>query len=333
MKTFKKIVIWILAIILVLVLVSYVLPKTYKVERLVYIKAKPEMIYDITSNFKKWKLWEPWTKAVDSTVVYELIGKEGQVGTIWKWNGKILGNGQMTATEYTPGQLLAYNLEFNKGKYQSKGKITIEKAGDSCKVSWIDEGDLGYNPINRYFGLFMDKMMGPDFTKGLNKLKSVCEARASWPRIEEKVMPEQIAILIRDSAGPKTYEKVMGKGFGELMAFVKTNKLNCIGHPFANYVKYDTVTMNGVIDMGLIVEKAEKGKGRVRVEKLPAQNVVMAYYFGPYDKTGDTYRFLHQYITEAELQPAGGPREIYISDPMTEKDPAKVETDILFPVK
>jgi len=333
MKTFKKVVVWILAIILVLILVSYVLPKTYKVDRSVTIKARPELVYDITSNFNKWKLWIPWTKAVDSTAVFELIGKEGQAGTIWKWNGKVLGSGQMTSTAYTPGQQMDYDLEFDNGKYKSKGKILIEKNADSCKVTWSDEGDLGYNPISRYFGLFMDRILGPDFVKGLTKLKSVCEARASWPRIEEKSIPGQIAILIRDSAGPKTYEKVMGKGFGELSAFVKGNKLKIVGHPFAIYVKYDTVTMNGVMDIGFLVENADKGKGRVRVETLPAHNVVMAYYIGPYDKMGDTYRALHQYIKEAELQITGGPCEIYVNDPMSEKDPAKLETDVLFPVK
>ena len=333
MKTFKKIVIWILAIILILVLVSYLFPKTYKVERSVYIKAKPELIYDLTSNFRKWTLWVPWTKALDSTAVFKLTGKEGQVGTTWTWDGKKMGNGEMKSTEYIPGKLLAYDLAFDNGKYQSKGKITIEPAGDSCKVSWIDEGDLGYSPLNRYFGLMMDKMMGPDFNKGMNKLKTVCEARASWPRIEETTMPAQVVLLIRDSAGPKTYSQVMGKGFGELMGFVKANKLKCTGAPFAIYIKYDTVTMNSVFDMGISVEKADKGKGRVKIENLPAMNVVKAYYFGPYDKTGDTYKFLHQYVKEAELEMTGGPWEVYITDPMTEKDPSKVETDILFPVK
>jgi len=333
MKTFKKIVIWILAIILVLVLIAYLLPGHYKVVRSVYIKSKPELVYDLTSNFVKWKLWVPWTKALDSTAVFEMVGKEGQAGTIWRWTGKILGNGQMTSTAYIPGQLFSYDLEFNKGKYRSKGKITIEQAADSCKVSWIDEGDLGINPIARYFGLGMDKMMGPDFQKGMSKLKTVCEARASWPRIEEKIMPEMVALLVRDSAGPKTYEKVMSKGYGELMAFTKSNKIKCLGHPFVIYIKYDTVTMNGIMDLGFIVEKADKGKGRIRVEKIPAQNVVMAYYFGPYDKTGGTYRILSQYIKESEKEITGGPWEIYANDPMTIKDPSKFETDILFPVK
>ena len=333
MKTFKKIVIWILGIVLVLVIIGFFLPKTYKVERSVYIKAKPELIYDLTSNFNKWKLWIPWTRAIDSTAVFSLEGKEGQLGSVWKWEGKVLGNGQMTATEFVPAQLFAYDLAFDKGKYKSKGRITIETAADSCKVSWIDEGDLGYNPVNRYFGLMMDKMMGPDFEKGMKKLKTVCEARASWPRIEEKAFPEQIAILIRDSASPKTYASVMAKGYAELMGFVKANKLNVKGAAFAIYVKYDSITMDAVFDMGIVVDKTNKGKGRVRFETLPAQNGVVAHYIGPYDKTADTYRFLDQYIKEAELQPVGGPREIYLSDPMTEKNPSKLATDIVFPVK
>lgn len=332
MKTFLKFIYWLLGIIAVLVVIAFILPKIYKVERMVYISADKGLIYNLTSNFTKWHLWVPWTKEMDSTAVFEIQGMDGQVGSIWKWKGKKMGEGTMTATDLVPGQLVAYDLSFNQGKYQSKGKVIIEE-GDSCKVSWTDEGDLGYNPLSRYMGLFMEKMMGPDFEKGLNKLKTLCEARKSWPRIEEKTMPEQLAILIRDSAGPKTYDKVMGRCFGELMAFVKNNKLNCTGHPFAIFVKFDTVTMFSVMDIGIIVEKANKGKGRVRVEKIPAQNVVMAYYFGPYDKTADTYRILHQYIKEAEKEITGGPWEIYVSDPMTEKDPAKLETNILFPVK
>jgi len=85
--------------------------------------------------------------------------------------------------------------------------------------------------------------------------------------------------------------------------------------------------------MGIPVEKADRGKGRIRVEKIPEQNVVMAIYFGPYEKTAPVYRALDQYCKESGKTIIGGPWEIYVTDPMTEKDPMKVETDIVFPVK
>ena len=56
------------------------------------------------------------------------------------------------------------------------GAIMLEAGGENTKVTWSNEGDLGANPINRYFGLMMDRMMGPDFEEGLNNLKRAVEA-------------------------------------------------------------------------------------------------------------------------------------------------------------
>jgi len=313
--------------------VSLILPKSYKIEKSTFIKAGPGVIYGLTSNFQQWHLWEPWTEDTDSTAVFEMTGEAAKVGTSWKWEGKVLGNGEMTTTELVPGQLVAYDLALDKGKFRSKGRFMIEKEGDSCKVSWIDEGDLGYNPISRYMGLFMGRMIGPDFEKGLAKLRTVAESRADWPKIEETMMAGQTTLTIRDSAGPQTYSMVMGRAYGELMSFAKGKKLNVTGPPFSIGIKWDSVTMNATMDIGIPVEKAERASGRIRVQDFPGQKAVMAYYFGAYDKIGRTYNILEQYIKENKKDIAGAPWEIYISDPMTEKDTAKWETHIVFPVK
>jgi len=333
MKTLIKVFYWILGIIAIIVIVSYFLPKSYKIERSVSVKAGPDIIYGLISNFHLWHLWAPWTKEEDTTAIFTITGPAGQVGTSWGWTAEKYGNGEMALTELTPGQLVAYDLAFDQGKYTSKGRFEIENKGDSCLVYWVDEGDLGYNPISRYMGLFMEKMMGPDFEKGLAKLKNVAEQRAGWPRIEETVIPEQVALLIRDSAGPATYGQVMGRAYGEIMGVIESKKYTCTGAPFAIYLKWDSVTMNSVMDLGIPAEKAVVGKGRVRVEKLPSQAVVVAHYFGPYDKTASVYYILEQYIRESGKQVAGAPWEIYITDPMTEKDTSKWATDIAFPVK
>jgi hypothetical protein len=34
---------------------------------------------------------------------------------------------------------------------------------------------MGKNPISHYFGLAMDRMIGPDFARGLGKLKTLLE--------------------------------------------------------------------------------------------------------------------------------------------------------------
>jgi len=333
MKTFVKIIYWLIGILAILIIIAFLLPKTYKVERSTLINADNNLIYSLTCNYYKWHLWVPWTKEMDSTAIFELKGPECQPGTKWSWTGKKMGQGEMTATELIPGQLVAYDLSFQQGKYQSKGEIKIEKQGDSCYVSWTDKGDLGYNPLNRYMGLFMGKMMGPDFEKGLAKLKKISEERKSWPLIEETMLPTQVVLLIRDSAGPQNYGKIMGNAYGEMMQFIQKNKIKQSGAPFAIYVKWDSVTLFSVMDIGIPVETAKSGKGRIRVETIPEQNAVRAIYYGPYEKTAGAYNALMQYCKEGNKEMTGGPWEIYITDPMTEKDTSKWQTNIVFPVK
>jgi hypothetical protein len=59
----------------------------------------------------------------------------------------------------------------------SQGGIEFEKSGDGLRIVWFNEGDLGWNPVSRYFGLLMDRMMGPDFEEGLTKLQKRAEGK------------------------------------------------------------------------------------------------------------------------------------------------------------
>jgi effector-binding domain-containing protein len=333
MKTFKKILIGLAGLIVLLVIIAYLLPSKYHVERSAYIHADKAVIFDLTSHLQKWDLWTPWNKEMDSTMTYELFGEDGKVGTKRAWSGKIAKTGDIIITELLPGELVAYDLSFENGKYLSKGTIRIEEIADSCKVSWIDDGNLGYNPIARYIGLFVEKMMNPEFDKGLTKLKMVAEQRKSWPKMEETKIPEQFVVVIQDSAGMNDYEKVLGKAYEELFRYLNSSGLKQAGPPFTITLKWDSVTKNSVMKIGIPVDKEGKNAGRVVAEKVLEQNAVMAYYFGPYEKLEPAYNALEQYIRESNKEITGGPWEIYINDPMTEKDPMKLETRILFPVK
>jgi hypothetical protein len=45
------------------------------------------------------------------------------------------------------------------------------------------ESDMGNNPIGRYFGLFMDNILGSDFEKGMENIRELVASR-SEPRVE-----------------------------------------------------------------------------------------------------------------------------------------------------
>ncbi len=177
MKILRRVLVVIGVLLFVLIAVSQFLPSEYHVERSVMIQAKPEAIHPWINNLKKWPEWSAWTTAKDSTLVYTYEGPEEGVGAVSKWEGKKMGQGEMTLTESDPVGGVKFDLSFDHGKYRSKGIFTFEPAGDATKVVWGMDGDISRNPMDRYFSLLMDKMIGPDFDEGLANLKKQAEGK------------------------------------------------------------------------------------------------------------------------------------------------------------
>jgi len=177
MKVLKKVILALLLIPIVLVVVSLFLPSTYHVERRVAMNARPTVVFPHINNLKQWPEWTAWTVAKYPDMKMSFAGPEAGVGASYSWEGKSSGRGTLKITGSEPGKSIGYNLDFENGKYVSNGAITLEPAGESVTITWSNEGNLGWNPVSRFFGLFMDKMMGPDFEEGLRNLQKKVEAK------------------------------------------------------------------------------------------------------------------------------------------------------------
>jgi hypothetical protein len=50
--------------------------------------------------------------------------------------------------------------------------------GGTTRVTWGFAADTGFNPVARYLGLVLERAIGPDYERGLAKLKAAAEAGA-----------------------------------------------------------------------------------------------------------------------------------------------------------
>ncbi|MBC8001192.1 MAG: SRPBCC family protein, partial [Opitutaceae bacterium] len=158
-------------LVIILAVVGLFLPGTYHVERSVTITASSSDIYPYLNSLKKWPEWTAWTVAKYPDMKISFEGPESGAGAIYHWDGKSSGQGTLKLTQSSPTNGVFFDLSFDHGKYLSKGSILMDLSDEGVEVTWTNEGVLGWNPVNRYFGLFMDRMMGPDFQKGLENLK------------------------------------------------------------------------------------------------------------------------------------------------------------------
>lgn len=190
MKIVKRIVIGLVVVLVVLAAIGFVLPRTYKVERTAVINAPTEVIFDQVNDLQKTAAWSPW-KDPDMKVGYGAItaGK----GASSSWESKKMGTGSQTITETVPNQSIHIHLDFGK-MGTAETDWSFAPAGEGVKVTQTMTGDQGMNPVKHWFGLMMDKMVGPMFEKGLASLKQVSEDRAAALKAEQAATQQAAAV-------------------------------------------------------------------------------------------------------------------------------------------
>jgi hypothetical protein len=154
---------------------------TYTVERSTTIAADPQPIYEQLANFHHWMSWSPW-EDLDPDQERTFSGADSGPGAAYAWSGnRKAGRGQMEITRVQEPTEVGIALNFEK-PFRSRNTIdfflTPVEAGRT-RVRWVMTGPKTL--ATKVMGLFtsMDKMVGPDFEKGLARLKDVVETRAS----------------------------------------------------------------------------------------------------------------------------------------------------------
>jgi uncharacterized protein YndB with AHSA1/START domain len=170
----KRIALTVVAIVVLLLGIGLVLPSTFKVQRSVDIAAPAEKIYPLIVDPREWKKWSAWN-ARDPAMKIVYGGPSSGSGAKWAWDSASEGTGEMTFTSVVPNQRVDYALYFPDFQMRSAGEIKLEPGAQGTRVTWTNQGDVGANPINRYFAQVMDRLVGPDFEEGLKNLKALAE--------------------------------------------------------------------------------------------------------------------------------------------------------------
>ena len=174
MKLALKIVAYLIGAVVLLLLAGFLLPSGYSAQRSVTINAPVDKVYPLVANVKAWTQWTVWNQR-DPNMQLSYSGPDSGVGAKWAWKSKSEGNGAMEFTAAEPNKRIAYAFQM-EGMSPSPGDIKFESAGNGTKVTWFMSGDAGVNPMMRWFGYFMDRLVGPDFEAGLANLKKIAES-------------------------------------------------------------------------------------------------------------------------------------------------------------
>jgi len=176
MKLFKKLGLIILAIIVLLILVGFFLPKNYKVKETIEINRSPEIVYFHSMNFKERKKWDPWLeKDPDAKSIIKMT--QSGVGTTLQWEGEKIGAGKITVQKVVVNEQIFSKLQFfmndtTEARVEWNFKPFEE---NKTQVTWEVSGEL-QGIIEKWTGVFIRGNLTNSLDKGLQNFKKYLES-------------------------------------------------------------------------------------------------------------------------------------------------------------
>ena len=150
------------------------LPRPYHVERQIQVAATPDRVFALVAEPAQWKRWTVWNRR-DPAMAITYFGPASGAGAGWEWTSPSEGNGRMTLTQVQAPNRVGYDLYFPDWDDTTRGELRMEAQEGGTRVTWTMDGQMGFNPLMRWMGLLMDRMVGPDFAAGLAALKPLAE--------------------------------------------------------------------------------------------------------------------------------------------------------------
>ena len=178
MKILKRILLVVAMLIGLVLITGLFVKKEMKAEREVVINKPKAEVFNYVKYLKNQKEFSKWA-SMDPAMKVEYKGTDATPGFVYAWESSKddVGKGEQEIKSIKDGERIDYELRFLE-PWESKASssmITEAVSETQTKVKWGFEGSMAY-PMN-VMRLFMDmeKMIGDDFSTGLNNLKTKME--------------------------------------------------------------------------------------------------------------------------------------------------------------
>lgn len=142
--------------------------------------------------------------------------------------------------------------------------------------------------------------------------------------------PQHTAIVMgRLPRYSATVNDFTGESFMLAWDYLQAVGATVTGPSFLRFVSSNAITLQ--VEAGFPVAAPIAGGAQVKASELPGGQVAVTWHLGPHDGLPDARAALENWVVSNGHQIAGGLWEVYVSDPGTEADPAKWQTQLVQP--
>lgn len=196
MKAVKIILYVIGGLVLLFVILAFIAPVNYHIERENTIEAPAEVVFEQAVHFSNFQLWSPWSD-LDPDMEVKIEGTEGEIGTTYSWRGnREAGVGTQTLVAIS-GDTAFIDLHF-KEPFESEAQSyyiieEIDAERPITRITWGMYSTMS-RPLNIMGWLMnLEKAVGEQYEDGLNRLKELVEGMDWKPEIDAEAEDPEAA--------------------------------------------------------------------------------------------------------------------------------------------
>ena len=333
----KKILIGLSILIAAFIGGAFLLPSTHHVERSIVAKATPATVFTVLNSFKQFNKWSPWAE-VDPNAKTTYEGPESGIGAKMSWSGnRDVGTGSQEIVDSQPASKVVVKLTFGDFSGDYRATYLLAPEGEGTKITWGYDGDYGNNVMGRWFGMMSERMLGPDYEKGLAKLKALVEGlpQAQFEDLQITTVDTQATPLLMIAArSPDEQNSIgvaLGVGYSKLGGYISTRGLAQVAPPVAIF--YGEAQGALSLDAAIPVDRADvQPAAPIRAGRSHAGRALRAVYRGPYSGLGRAREGLLSFAAAAGYVQDGPRWEQYVSDP-SKTAAAELVTYLFVPIR
>lgn len=147
--------------------------------------------------------------------------------------------------------------------------------------------------------------------------------------VSTKELPAQPALVVRETVTMATIGPQMARMFDAIMAQARACGAQFAGPPFAMYPDPPDGEFRLILCMPVL--PGASGGGGVEYEEVPGGTAAVTVHRGSYSALVSAYQAVEDWMKANGRQPAGPPREVYLSEPGTVAE-SETLTEIQWPV-
>ena len=326
------------ALLALLIIIGFALPRTHVVEVSIEIDAHPATVFALVNDLRRFADWSPWTET-DPNARVLFSGPPRGEGSMMTWDGAIIGSGGQLITESVPYEHV--EMAMNPGESgEARAWFDLTPGVGTTLVRWSFEADYGMNIVGRYFASMLGGIVARDYHEGLLSLKELAEGlpTADFSDIEiEHIVVEamQIAYLPTTArSDPAAISEALGKAYFQILSFIDRNNLSDAGAPLSimrNFVGAE-LRFDAAIPVRGVNETTPRDGNGVKVGQTYAGPVIRVRHVGSYKGLTATHRKVSAYLAAFDIARAGAAWESYVSDPGKVAE-ADLLTYVYYPIK